>query len=60
MGLDKISVRDAAADDVDSLVMLLHQLFSIEKDFVFEAEKQKKGLLMMIEGCGKHRAVKVA
>ena len=60
MGLNKVEVRDAVVKDIDVLVMLLEQLFSIEKDFIFNAERQRKGLLMMIEGCGKHRAVKVA
>ncbi len=57
---DKIIVRNAVVDDIDALVSLLEQLFSIEKDFNFETEKQKKGLVMLINGCGKHRAVKVA
>ena len=55
-----IVIRDAALQDIDNLVRLLKQLFSIEKDFNFDAEKHRKGLMLMLEGCGKHRAVKVA
>jgi len=60
MSTDKIIIRDASISDIESLVKLLEQLFSIEKDFTFNFEKQKQGLLMMLEGCGKHRTVKVA
>ncbi|MCK5543036.1 MAG: GNAT family N-acetyltransferase [Desulfobacterales bacterium] len=60
MGRNKIIIRDAIACDIDSLTILLQQLFSIEKDFVFNLEKQKQGLLILLDGCGKHRTIKVA
>ena len=60
MDTDKIKIRDATISDIGSSVKLLEQLFSIEKDFTFNSEKQKQGLLMMLEGCCKHRTVKIA
>lgn len=53
-------IRNGRVQDLDCLVDLLEQLFAMEEDFTFNAEKQRKGLLLMLEGCGKHRAVKVA
>jgi len=53
-------IRDAREADLDDLIGLLEQLFSIEKDFTFDAEKHRKGLKLMLDGCGRHRAVKVA
>jgi len=55
-----ILIRNAKQTDIPHLLNLLQQLFSIEKDFTFDAAKQKKGLSMMLDGCGKHRTVKVA
>jgi len=57
---ESIVIRNAELEDIDALVRLLEQLFSIEKDFEFDAKKHFKGLTLMLEGCGKHRAVKVA
>ena len=56
----KSFIRDAMESDIDDLIGLLEQLFSIEKDFTFDPEKHRKGLKLMFDGCGKHRAVKVA
>ncbi len=55
-----VMIRDARIEDLDTLVGLLNQLFSIEKDFNFDTEKSRRGLSLMLDGCGKHRAVKVA
>jgi GNAT superfamily N-acetyltransferase len=41
-------------------VALLKQLFAIETDFKIDVERHKRGLALMIDGCGKHRCVKVA
>lgn len=57
---DQMTIRNAAHTDIDALVRLLKQLFAIEKDFTFDAQKHKKGLKLMLDGCGKHRTVKVA
>lgn len=56
---NEILTRNAAQADMQDLIDLLQQLFSIEKDFTFDARTQKKGLTMML-GCGKHRTIKVA
>ena len=53
-------IRNAEPADIDSLVNLLEQLFSIEKDFEFNAGNHRRGLSLLLEGCGKHRAMKVA
>lgn len=53
-------IRDALPDDVEVLVALLQELFSIEADFAADQERQRRGLLLMLDGCGKHRCVKVA
>ena len=53
-------IRDALPDDVETLVTLLQELFSIEADFAVDQERQRRGLQLMLDGCGKHRCVKVA
>jgi len=40
----KFKTRRAKESDVPALVELLHELFSIEADFSFDAEKQARGL----------------
>jgi GNAT superfamily N-acetyltransferase len=55
-----ILIRDALPDDLNALVALLQALFSIEVDFAVDKKRQRRGLSMMLEGCGKHRCVKVA
>jgi ribosomal protein S18 acetylase RimI-like enzyme len=56
----KVKIRDARPDDLDALVELLKALFSIEADFKVDETRQRRGLSMMLDGCGKHRCVKVA
>lgn len=53
-------IRDARIEDLDTLATLLHQLFSIETDFAVDEKRQRRGLSMMLDGCRKHRCVKVA
>ncbi len=60
MDENPVMIRDARIEDLDALVGLLKQLFSIEEDFTFDTEKNRRGLSLMLDGCGKHRAVKVA
>jgi GNAT superfamily N-acetyltransferase len=55
-----VGIRDAQSCDLDTLVALLGELFSIEADFMVDDMRQRKGLSMMLDGCGKHRCVKVA
>jgi ribosomal protein S18 acetylase RimI-like enzyme len=54
------SIRDARSEDIPALVALLRQLFAIETDFKFDVERHRRGLALMIDGCGKHRCVRVA
>jgi len=49
MNLSDIKIREASVSDMDSLVELLKDLFSIEKDFVFNESMQRRGLAMMLE-----------
>ncbi|XCN71581.1 MAG: GNAT family N-acetyltransferase [Candidatus Electrothrix aestuarii] len=44
----KIVIRRAREEDLTGLVFLLEVLFSIEKDFNFNAEKQKRGLRLLL------------
>lgn len=48
-----MTIRRATADDMDAMLGLLEELFSIEKDFCFEVERQRKALLLALqeEGC---------
>lgn len=50
----RVNVRTAQPADLDSLVSLLAELFSIEQDFVFDELRQRRGLALMLEnerGC---------
>lgn len=60
MDISSLIIRDANQKDVNVLLKLLKLLFSIEKDFKFDITRQSHGLNMMLDGCGKHRCVKVA
>ena len=53
-------IRNAQPEDLDALVSLLEELFAIEADFAVDTERQRKGLALMLDGCLKHRCVKVA
>ena len=55
-----VDIRDGQPEDLDALVALLQELFSIEADFTVDEVRQRTGLSMMLDGCGKHRCVKVA
>lgn len=55
-----VKIRDALSDDLEALTVLLQTLFSIEADFKADATRQLQGLSLMLDGCGKHRCVKVA
>ena len=53
-------IRNAQPEDLESLTALLRELFSIEADFAVDAGRQRRGLALMLDGCLKHRCVKVA
>lgn len=55
-----ITIRNARHDDIDRLVDLLKQLFTIETDFKIDVQRHHRGLSLLLDGCGKHRCVKVA
>ncbi len=42
------------------LVSLLEELFAIESDFDFDAKKHRQGLRLMMDGCRKHKCIRVA
>ncbi len=42
-------IQPAQQQDLDGMVSLLQQLFGIEKDFSFDAEKQRKGLELLLQ-----------
>ncbi len=56
----KIRIRDARVGDLHEMVKLLHELFSLEVDFSVDAIRQHRGLSLMLDGCRKHRCIKVA
>ena len=41
-------VREARNEDIPALIRLLEELFSIEKDFIFCPEVQKRGIKLLI------------
>ena len=43
------TIRRADRNDIPALVSLLHLLFSIEADFVFDEKRQQKGLHLLLE-----------
>ena len=47
----EIHVREAVSGDIDGLLPLLKELFSIEADFCFNEELQRRGLTIMLEPC---------
>ena len=58
--LKDVKIRKAKSADIDAMVSLLCELFSIEADFCFDEELQRKGLMMMLEGGKDQRRVHVA
>ena len=55
-----IIIRDARPEDIEPMVHLLQQLFAIETDFVIDHPRHRRGLARLLDGCGKHRCLKVA
>ena len=55
-----IIIKDARPVDIDQMLPLLAQLSAAEQDFEFNSRAWTKGLRLMLDGCGKHRTVKVA
>ena len=55
-----VTIRNATVDDLESMVALLHELFSMETDFSPDRRRQRRGFSLMLDGCRKHRCIKVA
>jgi GNAT superfamily N-acetyltransferase len=55
-----VMIRNATRRDAPALVALLAALFSIEEDFTVDPATQYRGILMMLDACGKHRCLRVA
>jgi predicted N-acetyltransferase YhbS len=55
-----VKIRNAQPDDLGAMTALLKDLFSIEADFAVDEQRQRRGLALMLDGCRKHRCVKVA
>lgn len=47
--MSDLIIRRANHEDIEALVGLLKELFSIEEDFAFDEKKQRCGLKMMLE-----------
>lgn len=54
-----ILIRKAESQDTSGMLSLLKELFSIEEDFVFDAEKAKKGLELILKD-GKRSLIMLA
>lgn len=42
------TIRPAVLNDVDQMIVLLKSLFEIEEDFIFDYERQKTGITMLL------------
>lgn len=47
--MERITIRPARFTDIEELSALLYLLFSIEEDFVFNEELQRRGLQLMLD-----------
>jgi N-acetylglutamate synthase-like GNAT family acetyltransferase len=47
--IPEVHIREAALEDIDGMIPLLKELFSIEADFCFDEDLQRRGLKMMLE-----------
>ncbi len=45
----RTTIRKAVPSDIEYMVALLQQLFVVEADFEFQADRQKQGLLLMLD-----------
>lgn len=58
--IKELTIRPAQREDLDAMVSLLQALFAIEKDFTSAPDRQRQGLMLFLDGCGKHRSILVA
>jgi GNAT superfamily N-acetyltransferase len=47
--IPEVQIRETALDDIDGMIPLLKELFSLEADFCFNESLQRHGLAMMLE-----------
>lgn len=47
-----VDIREATEEDIEVMLILLDQLFSIEQDFTPDREKQCRGLKMLLDATG--------
>lgn len=57
MASDSTLIRPATEQDIDGMVALLQELFSVEADFQFNPEKQANGLKLLLENYSCHLLV---
>jgi GNAT superfamily N-acetyltransferase len=58
--LEEVIIRSAKRKDIEEMVLLLDDLFSIETDFQSDPKRQMKGIALFLDGCLKHKCIKVA
>ncbi len=49
MNMELSVIRPADAGDIETMIGLLQQLFLIEEDFTFDADRQRRGLELLLE-----------
>lgn len=54
-GKETIVIREAEYSDIDGMVDLLYDLFSIEKDFTIDPRKQETGLKLLLDDDGRRQ-----
>lgn len=47
-----IMIRKAGSEDIDAMISLLQALFTIEQDFLADADHQRRGLLLLLSHPG--------
>ena len=57
---EEVVIRSAERKDIEEMVLLLGDLFSMETDFQSDPKRQMKGITMFLDGCMRHKCIKVA
>lgn len=60
INMKQIIIKKGTLKDIDGLVSLLKQLFSIEKAFTFNPQAHKRGLHLFLKDCDSHRVLYTA
>ncbi|WP_020585352.1 GNAT family N-acetyltransferase [Desulfobacter curvatus] len=56
----EIIIKDARPVDIDHMLPLLARQLATQQEFKFNPQIQARGMRLLLDGCGKHRTVKVA